>query len=391
MRSNSLSATRRSVRHGFTLIELLVVIAIIAVLVAILLPAVQQAREAARRTQCKNNLKQIGLGLQNYHDQYKMFPLGSILIGDPGDYSGANRNYRGPRTAAELTSTTGGTGQTWATAILPLIDETGYYELIDFDTRFAEQPNVFSQPVAAFSCPSEPYPDFVTRGGNGGGDMLPGARFHRGTYGACTGGGNAFPIENSGTSNPRNGPFMSTNFGSERSFNQGIFSIFQDPNNLNGRKVSFRDIQDGASNTIAVGETIRHNEDSDDSRGAWAWGGGAIVSAFTIGRPSDGIEFVATPNGKVIQDGSSFGGASEFADCPPFYANRTPMPEIYGGRDCTGFGHWARGGVAMRSYHPGGAQATFGDGRSRFISEGIDQETYRGLMTIRGKEIVEDF
>ena len=378
-------------RSGFTLIELLVVIAIIAVLVAILLPAVQQAREAARRTQCKNNLKQIGLGLQNYHDQYKMFPLGSILIGDPGDYTGANRNYRGPRTAAELTSTTGGYGQTWATAILPLIDETGYYELIDFETRFAEQPNVFDQEVDAFICPSDPNPGFRMRGNDGGTATLPGARFARGNYGACVGGGNMNAIETSGASNPQNGPFMSMDIGSDDSFNQGIFSIFQDPNNLNGRKVSFRDIQDGASNTIAVGEMIRHDRDSDDSRGAWAWGAGAFVSAFTIGRPSDGIEFVATPNGKVLQPGSSFGGASEFADCPPFYANRTPVPEVIGGRDCANFGHFSRGGNAMRSYHPGGAQATFGDGRTRFLSEGIDQETYRGLMTIRGKEIVEDF
>src|SRR3954471_6100931 len=71
-------------KHGFTLIELLVVIAIIAVLIALLLPAVQQAREAARRTQCKNNLKQLGLALYNYHDVYLMFPLASGPAGGPG-------------------------------------------------------------------------------------------------------------------------------------------------------------------------------------------------------------------------------------------------------------------------------------------------------------------
>ncbi len=72
---------KRHVRRGFTLIELLVVIAIIAILIALLLPAIQQAREAARRTECKNNLKQIGIALHNYHDKHKQFPPGHVLVG----------------------------------------------------------------------------------------------------------------------------------------------------------------------------------------------------------------------------------------------------------------------------------------------------------------------
>src|SRR4051794_39159605 len=97
-----MSTLRRSHRLGFTLIELLVVIAIIAVLIALLLPAVQQAREAARRTQCKNNLKQIGLALHNYHDSVGMFPYASTY----------------PMNAPK---------HTWVELILPYIDSAPLY------------------------------------------------------------------------------------------------------------------------------------------------------------------------------------------------------------------------------------------------------------------------
>jgi prepilin-type N-terminal cleavage/methylation domain-containing protein len=100
-------------QRGFTLIELLVVIAIIAVLIALLLPAVQQAREAARRSQCKNSLKQIGLAMHNYHDTYKMFPPGLIHSGN-----------------AAGTGFTGASGWAWGTFILPYIDQAPLYSAL---------------------------------------------------------------------------------------------------------------------------------------------------------------------------------------------------------------------------------------------------------------------
>ena len=96
-------------RRGFTLIELLVVIAIIAVLIALLLPAVQQARESARRTQCKNNLKQLGLALHNYHDTHNFFPPGNVA------------------------SQVGGWGPSWWIFILPYIDQAPVYSSLTFD------------------------------------------------------------------------------------------------------------------------------------------------------------------------------------------------------------------------------------------------------------------
>lgn len=138
---NSIHRRRPS---GFTLIELLVVIAIIAILVSLLLPAVQQAREAARRTQCKNNLKQLGLALHNYHDTFGMFPAGHMESG-----------WDGPSYRHQFS---------WLTYLLPYIEQGNVYSLIDFNridlTLSAHQNPVF-QPagknvIAGFLCPSDP-------------------------------------------------------------------------------------------------------------------------------------------------------------------------------------------------------------------------------------------
>ena len=128
-------------RRGFTLIELLVVIAIIAILVALLLPAVQQAREAARRSSCKNNLKQIGLALHNYHDTHRVFP--------PGQIRGRN-----PSTGVEC-----GNGFSWGAMLLPFLEESAVYDGLDFTIGpFIGSNKTFINSLAGFDfarCPSD--------------------------------------------------------------------------------------------------------------------------------------------------------------------------------------------------------------------------------------------
>ncbi len=145
------------VRCGFTLIELLVVIAIIAILIALLLPAVQQAREAARRTQCKNNLKQLGLALHNYHDVMKQFPPGFVdQLSSAATASGA---------AVAATTQDGNWG--WGSYTLPYIDQAPLYNLLNVGNRTLLQAandttnggrRGLQTPLEAFRCPSDTAP-----------------------------------------------------------------------------------------------------------------------------------------------------------------------------------------------------------------------------------------
>lgn len=134
----SLSLTRRR-KQGFTLIELLVVIAIIAVLVALLLPAVQQAREAARRTQCKNNLVQLGLALHNYEMAFKMLPPGSV-------------NSTGP-----IQNLPSGYHASWLVQILPFMDQMNLYRAIDLNSSIYDSANATARAtkLSSFICPSD--------------------------------------------------------------------------------------------------------------------------------------------------------------------------------------------------------------------------------------------
>ena len=233
----------RAVRsRGFTLIELLVVIAIIAVLIALLLPAVQQAREAARRSQCKNNLKQLGLAMHNYHDSFKLFP--------PGQF-----NYLG----ADM-SPAGGTARScWMQQLLPYMDQAPLYNR--FAVSIAAGAGAYSWNgheivIPGLNCPSDPVSGKVITAGAT--TPVASQGFH-GNYVMC-GHNDVYPADgvNGGTTG-MNGMFFPLS------------------------KISLRDVTDGSSNT-AMGSEIILTVDtaSHDLRGRYynSWQGNNLFSTF---------------------------------------------------------------------------------------------------------------
>jgi len=200
--------------RAFTLIELLVVIAIIAILIALLLPAVQQAREAARRTQCKNHLKQIGLALHNYHDVFGVFP--------PGRNSLAGTDYL---------------GHSCHTRLLPYIDQAPLYNSMDLNNGFNSPPN-FNTPeltmIAPYLCPSNPVVEGVnwtsrTNASPGADPNQDTARTHY------------EPISDSGSGR-----------------NASLSLVVANGNGLtfHNSKIGTRDVVDGTSNTLAFCEIV---------------------------------------------------------------------------------------------------------------------------------------
>ncbi|MDX1965684.1 MAG: DUF1559 domain-containing protein [Planctomycetaceae bacterium] len=237
-------------RQGFTLIELLVVIAIIAILIALLLPAVQQAREAARRTQCTNNLKQIGLALHNYHDQNLAFP----------NSDGGTPNL---------------SGSSAFTAILPQVDQSNMYNKYDFSIGGATTYNqaVTGQRIPAYLCPTAVIRRDVPAPGCTGaspGSTLDSGRAP-GTYAVNTGTTDPYGLS---SNNPAcNGAIIPSNSGVTR----------------------MRDFTDGTSNTALAGESAWNISDylitSGSCSGQVRWGFTywsspyPLATAFTLQPP----------------------------------------------------------------------------------------------------------
>jgi prepilin-type N-terminal cleavage/methylation domain-containing protein len=301
--------------RGFTLIELLVVIAVIATLIALLLPAVQRARESARRSQCQNNLKQLALALHNYHDTHRVLPPGQITNTYQTDTVGRYANPVEPRFFSPRGQNINGYhGTSWMLHILPMIDQGSIYNAWNFGDNVRKNGDIGTQlpppdltitfppkmDIKVFYCPSRrgdmdaegkyaacdridvqnPGTIFWTRGGN--------------DYAACSGSGITFHDNQSNIFDRQtysmlpaqlaatvtsvtavNGQIFSTSPYTQYSSNLGMFGVNSD--------TSLRDVTDGTSNVIMVSErrvftTLPPtNQQQLRSNDGWAWGGPATL------------------------------------------------------------------------------------------------------------------
>ncbi len=324
---NLFSRTRRS---GFTLVELLVVIAIIGVLVALLLPAVQAAREAARRMSCGNNLKQIAIGMHNYSDTHGSFPPGAIYHGTgAAPQDGRNANW----------------GATWVVMMLPFIEQGNLHSKYDFTltarTGGATTANnmVTRTQLKATMCPSHPIIQTRLNQDFDG--------FAKGNYAANAGGRRML-----NTSDADNSAF------------KGPFSVVRQ---FGAR---FADITDGTSNSAMASEIVAIDSGGDD-RGAWGWCTGPLFSGGNnncsgpSGAPTGFA--VLTPNCKTRYDCSHY----SINDTTNANVNRRSDPDAAG-----------EAGVGARSYHPAGVQMAICDGSVRFVSSTVNATTYVNFLAI---------
>jgi prepilin-type N-terminal cleavage/methylation domain-containing protein len=330
--------------RGFTLVELLVVIAIIGVLVALLLPAVQAAREAARRTQCQSNLRQLALGILNYESSKKTLPAGGITEG-------------------ECCGTQSGAG--WSIFVLPFVEQQALYSKYDFDEPnealldtdkdgLANSVVREANPVI-FDCPTDEDTELNDRPASGPGETrLYNRGSYRGNAGLCTTQSQAF-WDSSSQGNQM--------YVHERGPLPGIGKMYNNPWSANRiavaspwsltSPVTLREITDGTTNTILLAEKSHMGTLAESIRRRTFW-------AYTYTSYQRSVTFLQTRS--IISDydrclaiGGSFGD--------------DPCKRSWG------------------SLHPGGLVAAMCDGSVSFVSESIDIFLFGGMSTIAGGEV----
>ncbi len=270
-------------RRGFTLIELLVVMAIISTLVSLLLPAVQNAREAARRAQCKNNLKQIALALHNYHDQHLVFPPGSIASTPPSSVviCGSGTGFGAVDVWSEAGSAAAGThGTSWLLRILPQIEQTSVFKQWNFSKNVLGNESAAKRNFPIFFCPTR---RSEVRGGDEQAIMFQnweqGGTDYGGSLGGCNGYHNCGTHESWQVATGRR-PLSTC---------KGIFWV--------NSRVTFSSIKDGTSHTAMIGEVQRLRATSgpyDHRTSQDGWAVGASSTHFST--CSDGCVGINGPH-----------------------------------------------------------------------------------------------
>ncbi|MEM7812265.1 MAG: DUF1559 domain-containing protein [Planctomycetota bacterium] len=346
-------------RKGFTLIELLVVIAIIAIIVALLLPAVQQAREAARRTSCKNNLKQIGLALHNYVDNYGMLPMGTSPQQGPGWENLPGNDIRDicDDVIGNINPWEG--GWSWMAMIYPYLELENLYDSLGVGSRKPSQMNAeltganppllaqFQTPIAAFLCPSDSAPVLSEVY-----SYVPGSSQIRvddiRTTDVLVPVAAYMANHSSSGMHPRNvnnNAFSPTGTLCRPLAFDGLFGV--------AVPIRFRDVTDGLSNTIMVGERAysyvmnpNRNTVRDIAAGGIVHVNGANAGNATNNYLKAGFAQSCGVNLNADLNGDNTFSAQELTDAQSSWF----------------------------SVHPGGAQFVVGDGSVRFISESIDTD-----------------
>jgi prepilin-type N-terminal cleavage/methylation domain-containing protein/prepilin-type processing-associated H-X9-DG protein len=347
----SMRTFRRSTRNGFTLIELLVVIAIIAILIALLVPAVQKVREAAARTQCTNNLKQICLAAHAYHDVNKKFPVGM--------YNDDNVNYG------------------WGVAVLPYLEQGNLFQALNSQigknflifipgggpNKFTGQADGFNAdnlngygsgggivninagggvlrtPLAVYMCPSDAWPNNTTDG-----------------YGKLNYLANMGQDISGGNWSTWGSPVIGSNM-------SGI--MVQSNNNNNTWATAMTQISDGTSNTVLVGEVTGNND--------------APGVGYTGNPNSNGYSIKEPRRFPIWAGGNPNGGASNQGGQHRYFR---VMDVAYPLNLKTG----VNASRCFGSQHTGGANMGMADGTVRFFNSSINGVTYRALGTRNGGE-----